>query len=230
MVAEFRPATYVNLRRKGFTPEFIACVDLKELNHSGFHFNFSLWDRDGINVFVDPVNPDQLSQFGRHWLAGLIEHAPALTALCSPTVNCYRRHHTESAPNFVNWAIERRYTTFRVKIDPGNNVYLENRIPSSACNPHLVMACTVAAGMDGVRRKLTLPKQMDKTKRLPESLEEALDALEADTVLAEILGPKMVELFIFTKRKFELEHFKSLGMLPDEEMLVEEKEYYCGPF
>ncbi|GFR84077.1 glutamine synthetase [Elysia marginata] len=226
MVAEFRTAAYLYLKEKGCDGNFMACDDVKEGIHNGYHFNFSLWNKNGDNVFVDPDNPNELSQFGRHWLAGLVEHAPAMTALCSPTVNCYRRISTKYAPNFANWALEYRRTTFRLKIDPGKNVYIENRIPSSACNPHLVMACTVAAGMDGVRRKLTLPEQMDKTKRLPESLEEALDALEADTLLNEILGPKMVKLFLHTKRSYELEHFKSLGDIPDEQMLVKEKEYY----
>ena len=101
-------------------------------------------------------------------------------------------------PNYANWAPGARLTTFRLKIDHGKN---ENRVPTSACSPHLALACTVAAGMDGVRRKLELPEPREQKSTMPTSLKEALDALEADTLLKEALGPKMVELFIFTKRK-----------------------------
>lgn len=226
MVAEFRTAAHLYLKEKGCDGDFMACVDVASGIHNGYHYNFSLWNRDGTNVFVDQENPEKLSEFGRHWLAGLIEHAPALTALCSPTVNCYRRLSTKYAPNFVNWAHDLRRTTYRLKIDPGKNVYIENRLPSSACNPYLVIAGTMAAGMDGVRRKLVLPQQMETNKRLPATLEEALDALEEDVLFHEILGPKLVELFLYTKRLYEIEHFKSFGNISDEDMFIKEKEYY----
>ena len=91
------------------------------------------------------------------------------------------------------------------------------------------MACTLAAGMDGVRRKLELPVSMEDTKRLPATLDEALVALEADKLLRETLGSKFVDLFIFTKRKFECDEFKAFGELSEEEQLLKEKEYYYDP-
>ena len=130
------------------------------------------------------------------------------------------------SPTFANWALESRYSSFRLKMEPGGNVYIENRLPSSACSPHLVLASTMAAGIDGVRRQLTLPEPMAQTKRLPATLEDALEVLEADTMLKEILGPKMVELFIFTKRTYEIKHFQSFGNISNEEMFIKEKEYY----
>ncbi|RUS76598.1 hypothetical protein EGW08_015640 [Elysia chlorotica] len=198
MLAEFRAASHLYLKREGYDAEFMACNDTIGNIYNGFHYNISMWDSNGVNVLINPDKPSELSEFGRHWLAGLIEHAPALTALCSPTVNCYRRVNSKWGPNFANWGIEQRACTFRVKIEPGRNVYIENRIPSSACNPHLVLAGTVAAGIDGVRRKLPLPEPFVETKRLPATLEEALNELEADTVLTEILGPKMVDWYIFS--------------------------------
>ena len=83
--------------------------------------------------------------------------------------------------------------------------------------------------MDGVRRKLELPEPSEKTKKLPASLKEALEALEADTLLKEAIGPKMVDLFIDTKRKYDLEHFAAFGDLCDEELFLKEKEYYYDP-
>ncbi|RUS80602.1 hypothetical protein EGW08_011612 [Elysia chlorotica] len=226
MVAEFRTASHLFLGSKGYDAEFLTCKDTTSNVHNGHHYNISLWNSNGANALINPDKPAELSEFGRHWLAGLIEHAPALTALSSPTVNCYRRINSEWAPNFANWVAENRACTFRVKIEPGRNMYIENRIPSSACNPHLVLAGTVAAGIDGVRRKLPLPEPFVETKRLPATLEETLNELEADTVLTEILGPKLVELYIFTKRSYEIKHFRSFDKISDEDMFLKEKEYY----
>ena len=137
-----------------------------------------------------------------------------------------RRLTSKWSPTFANWTLEHRSSSFRLKMEPGGNVYIENRLPSSACSPHLVLASTMAAGVDGVRRQLTLPDPMAQTKRLPATLEDALEVLEADTMLKEILGPKMVELFIFTKRTYEIKHFQSFGNISNEEMFIKEKEYY----
>ncbi|GFO06391.1 glutamine synthetase [Plakobranchus ocellatus] len=137
-----------------------------------------------------------------------------------------RRLGSEGAPRHANWALENRATAFRVRIEPAGNVYIENRLPSSACNPHLVLASTLAAGMDGVRRKLPLPQPLDESIKLPETLEKALEELEADTLLKEAISPKLVELFIDNKREFEIQEFQTLGELSDEEMLLKEKEYY----
>ena len=90
MLTEFKAASHLYLKSKGFEGEFMTSNDPNGSIHHGSHFNFSLWNSDGGNVLVNPDNPQELSQFGRHWLAGLVEHAPALTALSSPTVNCYR--------------------------------------------------------------------------------------------------------------------------------------------
>ena len=83
--------------------------------------------------------------------------------------------------------------------------------------------------MDGVRRNLELPQPMDESRKLPATLEEALQALEADTMLKTALGEKMVEMFVYTKRTFEIEEFKAFGELSDEEKMLKEKEYYYLP-
>ncbi|GFO06385.1 glutamine synthetase [Plakobranchus ocellatus] len=226
MTVDFRTASYVYLKMKGYNAEFMACVRPNVGLCNSLHHNFSLWDAVGRNVFVDPEDPNQLSEFGRHWLAGLVKHAPGMTALSSPTINCYRRLRSVGAPLHANWALENRGTAFRVRIEPAGNVYIKNRLPSSACNPYLVLASTLAAGMDGVRRKLPLPQPRDENIKLPETLEKALEQLETDTLLKEAISPKLVELFIDNKRKFEILEFHTFGELSDEEMLLKEKEYY----
>ncbi|KAK3747456.1 hypothetical protein RRG08_015568 [Elysia crispata] len=229
MATDFKLESYVYLKDKGYNAEFMTCVNPDSGCRNGFHFNFSLWDFEGANVFVNTSQGKQLSDFGQHFLAGLVEHASALTAFCSPTINCYRRVGTAFAPTYANWAWENRDSTFRVKLEAEANVYIENRLPSSACNPHLVLASTLAAGLDGVRRNLTLPDPMEQTTRLPSTLDEALSALEADKHLTQALGQNFVDLFIYTKRQFECEEFKSFVELSPEEHLLKEKEYYYDP-
>ncbi|GFN84192.1 glutamine synthetase [Plakobranchus ocellatus] len=190
MAAEFKVASYVFLKSKGYDASFMTRLYPDQGCANGFHFNFSLWDSNGRNVFADPKDPYKLSSFGRHWLAGMLAHAPAMTAICSPTINCYRRIGTPYAPSYVNWSPENRDSTFRLKTEPGNNVFIENRIPSSSCNTHLVLACTLVAGMDGVRRQLPLPEPLETSKILPPTLDKALAALEADTILSDALGQK----------------------------------------
>ncbi|KAK3770557.1 hypothetical protein RRG08_066962, partial [Elysia crispata] len=89
MTAAFKTAAFVYLQTKGFNAEFMTCVNPHVGCCNGFHYNFSLWDDMGKNVFLDPSDPLKLSKLGRHWLAGIVEHSPAMLALSSPTVNCY---------------------------------------------------------------------------------------------------------------------------------------------
>ncbi|KAK3789923.1 hypothetical protein RRG08_004035 [Elysia crispata] len=228
MIAEFKTASHIYLKRKGLDVVFMTCVEPQIGCSNGFHFNFSIWNSEGRNIFADPDDPETLSEFGRYWLAGMVHHSPAMLALSSPTINCYRRVGFYAGPMFANWSLDRK-GSFCLKVEAGGNVYIENRLPSSACNPYLVLASTLAAGMDGVRRKLELPPPGDESTRLPATLEEAVDALEADTSLTEALGEGVMQMFIYTKRTFELDEFKAFGQLSDEEMLLKEKEYYYHP-
>ena len=113
---------------------------------SGLHYNHSLWTLDGKTALFDPSASDQLSDIARYWIGGLIKHSAALTALCSPTVNCYRRLHGPRLPDKANWGLEDRNASFRVKNYSEQGTYFENRIPGGSCNPYLVLAATVAAG------------------------------------------------------------------------------------
>ena len=114
-----------------------------------------------------------------------MHHSNALTALTSPTVNCYRRLHTPWAPDLIDWALDDRSVSIRVKSNgTPRGTYMENRTPSSASNPYLVLAGTIAAGLDGVERQLPLPEERSKELGpLPQSLQEGLEALMKDEVL-----------------------------------------------
>lgn len=176
---------------------------------SGCHFHHSLFHADsGANAFDDPSQPDGLSAIARQFIAGQIAHAPALTALCAPTVNCAKRYRLYSfAPTNATWGLENRTVGLRIKGVRGANTHVENRIPSAASNPYLVLAGVLAAGIDGLQRKLEPPAPlssiaygMQGVTDLPLTLGAALDALEADTVLCDALGPEFIKLFVAVKR------------------------------
>ena len=194
---------------------------------SGSHFNHSIWTHGGENAFWNPEAEDNLSEFARHWVAGLLDHAPAMTALCNPTVNCYRRLHRPFTPHLANWGIDDRTTIVRVKNHSQKSTYAEGRLPSSAANPYIVVAAYIAAGMDGVKRKLPLPAKADmEATKIPVSLKEAVDALKADKVLVEALGKKFIEWFCEIKEEVEVKFLGATTDVNDEGVFAREREMY----
>lgn len=185
---------------------------------SGFHLHLSL-EREGANAFDDPGGAEGLAPELRHFTAGLLEHAGALVALLNPTVNAYRRIVPDSlAPTHCNWGFDNRTTFVRIPPERGGGSRVEIRVGDGACNAHLVIAATLFAGIDGLRRELDPPEPlagdayaMDPEQQgppLPPTLDVALDALEADELIRDALGPDVVETFLAIKR-FELERFRS---------------------
>jgi glutamine synthetase len=185
---------------------------------NGMHFHLSISDREGKNVFGDDSDPQGLglSRQAYHFLGGLLHHAPALCAFAAPTVNSYKRlvnggsnSGATWAPIFIAYGDNNR--SAMVRIPYGR---LEFRLPDAGCNPYLVHAALIAAGLDGVARQLdpgkahniNLYKLSAEQCReqgigiLPQSLNEAVDALEADAILREAMGPEIVDEFIKVKR------------------------------
>ncbi|TGZ71851.1 hypothetical protein CRM22_002424 [Opisthorchis felineus] len=201
---------------------------------TGCHFNHSLWDiESGKNVLFDSSASDNLSNLAHNWLGGLFEHMPALTALCSPTVNCYRRLHTGWAPGHMDWELDNRLVTVRLKNVGEDGTYLENRISSSASCPYHVMAATLAAGMDGIERRLEPPsrgaynpaKGVSIMKELPKTLKEAIDALKKDTILADCLGNQFVDWFIRAKEFGDLKTLEQIDVKEESEDFLAQERY-----
>ena len=169
---------------------------------SGYHLHQTLLDAAGGNVLADAGDPDGLSEAARHYVAGQLAHAPAMTALASPTVTAYKRYHKGTwAPIQVAWGIENRTALVRALPD-GDSTRIENRLGSSDANPYLLAAVMVAAGLDGIRRRLPAPDpaaenlfEVIRFPRLPDSPPEALAALAADAELTEALGPLFTTTF-----------------------------------
>ena len=200
-----------------------------EASNNGLHFNHSLWSIDGKqNLFADPSDPDGLSVVARHWVAGLVKHARALSAICCPTVNCYRRLFTPWAPEKANWGIDDRFSSFRVKSQDVTATYVENRLPSGAANPYLVLAATVAAGLDGIANRLECPpERLEFTDAvdLPRTLTEALKALQEDSVIVKALSEEFINWFVKVKVDLEVAPTDCLE-LDSVARIAKEREFY----
>ena len=212
--------------KRGWQANFMAKI-FPERNGSGGHFSFSVWDKEsGKNAFWDEKTPDGFSQLAKHWIAGMLHHADALTALCCLTTNCYQRLHTPWTPHQANWGIQDRLTLLRVKNNGPSGTYFENRLPSALFNPYLVMAGTIAAGLDGVLKKIPCPEPHNFTTapELPHSLQEAMDKLVKDEVMVEAMGQSFIDWFIQCKTETDLKAIE--GITEQKDLLeIQKKEY-----
>ncbi|CAL1541139.1 unnamed protein product [Lymnaea stagnalis] len=185
--------------------------------YSGCTFRFTAHNAIGGNMFHDDTADDKLSTLARNWISGMLQHGAGLTALCCPTVNCYSRLvHDVTSPKLVTWDLDNLSACVNVKVI-GNDVWIENRIPSSASNPYLVLLATIAAGIDGIEKNMTCPdKFRSDALKAPQSLEEALVGLKTDKVLEEALMSLLLKAFLDIKSSSEVEKFKELETSDDK--------------
>ena len=169
---------------------------VNDMSGSGAHLNLSLHDENAQNLFSDPSAPDGLSDLCRWFIGGQQLHARTLCALVNPTINSYKRLKPYSfAPSTNTWGYEHRGAMIRIPKSRGLNTRLEHRLPGADTNPYISLAAILAAGLDGIRRKIepTPPLQnqdgyTSDFEPLPFSLGEALYDLKKDTFFKEILG------------------------------------------
>ena len=183
---------------------------------SGMHTHLSLF-RGDTNVFHDAETGD-LSQTGYQFIAGLLRHAPEITAVTNQLVNSYKRlaFGTE-APPYVTWAHNNRSALVRVPVTKRNkpsSTRIEYRAPDPACNPYLAFSVILAAGLRGIEQGYELPPEASSNlyeltpaeclklgiSPLPGSLGEALDAMERSELVLETLGDHIFEWFLRNKR------------------------------
>ena len=187
----------------------------------------SLFDHDGNNVFWGEDDEKyHLSDIAKHYMAGILAHAREFSAITNPTVNSYKRITTggDSVPQYATWGLRNRASMVRIPVyKPGKQLStrIELRSPDPMANPYLVNAVTLAAGLDGIERKLELPPEataetLKLTDRqmveagytpLPRSLKEALDVFEDSQFMKDALGEHIHSFFLKKKRdewhKFE---------------------------
>jgi glutamine synthetase len=203
-----RSALRQALRRAGYHATFMCRPPLPGAMASGWHLHQSLVDKAGANA-MRSADGALLSPTGRHWLAGLLAHAPALAALCAPTPNAYGRYAGGAmAPQAAVWGRESRGAMLRVVGGAGDAATrIENRLGEPLANPYLCIAAQVWAGLDGLQRRLDpgpaceTPYAPPAGRALPATLGAALDALAADTVLRTGIGEAMCAVFERIKRQ-----------------------------
>ena len=184
---------------------------------SGMHTHLSLFEGDA-NAFHDPSDPYHLSKTAQCFIAGVLRHAPEITAVTNQLVNSYKRLIVGTeAPAHVSWARNNRSALVRVPITKSGKesaVRIEYRSPDPACNPYLAFALILAAGLKGLDEGYELPPEatvnlfeLDADDRaaaglveLPQSLSEALDAMEESTLVRETLGDHIFTWFLRNKR------------------------------
>lgn len=190
-------------------------------SESGFYnsgpLSHSLWDLNGQkNLFSADYGVEELSELGKNWLSGLLAHTAAISCLMAPTTSCrkpYSKYSKESKETVnAKWAYNDNSCAFNVKCHGGKGTYIENKLSSAAANPYLVLAATIAAGLDGVKRGLSYDDMLEeedhtgdlKHSSIPLKLEDALVALEKDSCIKEALGETFIRYFIAMKH-YELE-------------------------
>ena len=190
---------------------------LEDYDGSGMHLHLSLFEGED-NAFYEKGTQGELSKVGQAFIAGLLRHAAELTAITNQWVNSYKRLVAGfDAPIYISWARNNQSALVRVpsvKKNKASSVRVEYRAPDAACNPYLALSVLLAAGLEGIKEGYELPPEINAditqltpseraalgARRLPETLAEALDRMEASELVAEALGEHVFDWFLRNKR------------------------------
>jgi glutamine synthetase len=222
-IATFRSVVRATAEKNDVHATFMP-KPIAHINGSGMHTHLSLFTTDGENAFHDDDDEFNLSETAKQFVAGILDHAPAVTAVANPTVNSYKRLVPGyEAPVYVAWSDVNRSALIRkpaARVPAASRVEL--RSPDPSCNPYLALAAMIKAGLDGIKRDLDCPDPVreniydfDEEKReeygidtLPPNLGAAVDALEEDEVIQSALGPHVAEKFVEAKQA-EYDEYKA---------------------
>lgn len=184
------------------------------INGSGMHCNMSLF-KGSENVFFDADSETQLSETAMQFIAGVLEHAKAITAVANPIVNSYKRLVSGyEAPVNIAWSERNRSPLIRIPAARGKSTRVELRSVDPAANPYLALAAILGAGLKGIEDEIVAPAPISRNvykmtadelvnggiDKLPSSLSRALDELEIDSVVQDALGAHITANFISSKR------------------------------
>jgi len=177
-------------------------------NGSGMHLSLSLWNGQQ-NIFIDPGEPFGLSKNAGSFIAGLIGHADAITAITNPLVNSYKRlASNELAPTIKGWSFQNRNTMIRIPDQRDHGAQVIMRSPDPAANPYLTISACLAAGLEGVLKEITPPQAVEENlemapalQKLPGNLSDSLTMFENDGYLRNALGSYICDCYLNCKRK-----------------------------
>ncbi len=185
------------------------------VNGSGMHINMSL-SRNGVNIFQDDADPRGLSREAYYFIGGLMKHVKGMAAITNPLVNSYKRLVPGyEAPTFIAWSEANRSPLIRIPSHKEGGTRIELRSPDAAANPYLTLAVCLMAGLDGIENQIEPPECVNGNlfamtkeerealglERLPENLLEALEELEKDEYIKNVLGSHVAEKYIAAKKE-----------------------------
>lgn len=184
------------------------------INGSGMHVNMSL-SKNGKNVFCDEKDSLGLSKEAYNFIAGVLNHVKGMTLLTNPLVNSYKRLVPGyEAPVYLAWSAQNRSPLIRIPYARGESTRVELRNPDPSCNPYLILAVCLAAGLEGIKNNLLPPKSIEKNiyemsyeerkkfgvENLPEDLNQAIEEFKKDKFLREVLGEHTYSLYLEAKQ------------------------------
>ncbi|MBR6302781.1 MAG: type I glutamate--ammonia ligase [Lachnospiraceae bacterium] len=214
-IQTFKLAVRTMAKRHGLHATFMP-KPKNNVNGSGMHINISIL-KDGVNIFSDGSDKNGLSKEAYYFLGGLMKHLKGMSVITNPLVNSYKRLNSGfDAPVYIAWSARNRKQMIRIPAHlNGNNARIELRSTDSAANPYLALTLVVAAGLDGIEKKIEPAEAIDvniaslsekerndlSVDRLPGNLKEAIEAAKADPFIAETLGKEAFDQYIMMKEK-----------------------------
>ena len=229
----YRETVRTVARQHGLMASFVPKI-FEQAAGSGCHLHLSLWQQ-GQNITSN--GQGGLSTSAEHFTAGLLHHLPSLMALTTPSPNSYRRLRPQCwSGAYQVWGYDNREAAIRIPTNPRgpSPTHIEFKTLDNAANPYLALGCIIAAGLDGLKQTLTLPapvtqdpatlsepeRQARQIKLLPQSLEQALGAIQNNQVLSQALGASLLTTLVAI-RQAEQEAMKDFTLEEEVQLLIE---------
>ena len=198
---------------KGHAISFLAKWHYDYAGNSS-HVHQSLWSLDGTPLFFDPDAKYGMSELMQNYVAGLLAHADEITCFLAPYINSYKRFVAGTfAPTKSVWSMDNRTAGFRVCGDGTKAVRVECRIGGADLNPYLAMAALLAAGIDGIEKKMALEPEFKgnayggaNIREIPATLREATTALDGSTMLRSAFGDEVIDHYVHAARWEQVEY------------------------
>ena len=204
-IMTFKMAVRIVAKRHGLHATFMP-KPKAEANGSGMHIQFSLI-KNGENVFECADRPGELSEDAYYFIGGLLAHSKEMALITNPLVNSYKRLVPGyDAPTELTWTENNQNSLVRIPVTRGEGIRVELRSPDASANPYVVLAVCLAAGLDGIKNKITptkssnLAAQDQQAEHLPETLKEAIDYFESSSWVKEVLGEEFCRQYVAAKK------------------------------
>ena len=223
-IMTFKMAVRIVAKRHGLHATFMP-KPKSEVNGSGMHIQFSLF-KNGRNLFEDTDHPGELSEEARYFIGGLLAHSREMALITNPIVNSYKRLVPGyDAPTELTWTEHNQNSLVRIPVTRGEGTRVELRSPDAASNPYLVFAVCLAAGLDGIRNKISPAKssnianQDQAPEHLPETLKDAIELFENSEWIRGILGEDFCKTYLSAKKDEWLRYTRQVTDWEVEEYL-----------